>query len=129
MGNPLFEKACAFADRILDMSDYLLEGDQTDGSEKKQKHIPYSVVVCVKQITRSGTSIMANVAEGQGVQSRADLTNKFSIAYKEAIETKCWLDRLKHRNVLTENQFASINADLEELTRILISSLNTLKNN
>ena len=135
MASPLYDKAALFADRILDMSDYLLtpkeqiEEVSVNGKtyNKTIKIYPkYSIEVCVKQITRSGTSIVANIAEGQGVQSRADLTAKLSIAYKEALETECWLERLKNRNVLDESVLNSINDDLQEILRLLISSLNTL---
>ena len=40
------------------------------------------------QLLRCGTSIGANVAEGQGSQSKADFLTKYSIALKEAHETK-----------------------------------------
>lgn len=118
MDNPLYEKAIDFAERILDMSDFLLT---------KDKH-PYSLEVCVKQITRSGSSIAANVAEGQGGQSKPDLTAKLSIAYKEGKETEMWMELLKRKGFLTEEQYVSLNNDLQEILRILIASLNTLKN-
>ena len=137
MESPLCSKSSSFADRILDMSDFLLEPKEewsqttVNGKtfDKKVKVYPkYSVEVCVKQCARSGTSIGANVAEGQGVQSKADLVAKLSIAYKEAKETEYWLERLRNRKVLTEDMFTSINNDLQEILRLLISSLNTLKN-
>ena len=40
------------------------------------------------QIKRSGTSIGANIAEGNHPQSRADMISKFEIALKEANETE-----------------------------------------
>lgn len=43
------------------------------------------------QLLRSGTSIGANVEEGQGSQSRADFVAKYSIACKETRETHYWL--------------------------------------
>jgi four helix bundle protein len=39
------------------------------------------------QLLRSGTSVGANIEEGQGSQSRADFLSKYSIACKEARET------------------------------------------
>ena len=147
MESPLCSKSSSFADRILDMSDYLL--GSTSVSQQisnpvrqntellkcsntevlRYSKVPYSVEVCVKQCARSGTSIGANVAEGQGVQSKADLVAKLSIAYKEAKETEYWLERLRNRKVLTVEMFTSMNNDLQEILRLLISSLNTLKNN
>ncbi len=42
------------------------------------------------QLLRSGTSIGANVEEGQASQSEADFISKYSIACKEAHETLYW---------------------------------------
>ena len=44
------------------------------------------------QLFRSGTSIGANVREAQGCESRQDFIHKMKIAYKEAEETKYWLE-------------------------------------
>ena len=43
------------------------------------------------QLLRSGTSIGANVEEGQPAQSEADFVSKYSITCKEARETHYWL--------------------------------------
>lgn len=43
------------------------------------------------QILRAGTSIGANIEEGQGSRSRADWLSKYYIARKEARETHYWL--------------------------------------
>lgn len=43
------------------------------------------------QLLRSGTSIGANVEEAQAAQSRKDFISKYSIALKEARETRYWL--------------------------------------
>lgn len=44
------------------------------------------------QLFRSGTSIGANVREAQGCESKADFIHKIKVAYKEAEETKYWLE-------------------------------------
>ena len=44
------------------------------------------------QLFRSGTSFGANVREAQGCESKADFIHKMKIAYKEAEETKYWLE-------------------------------------
>jgi four helix bundle protein len=44
------------------------------------------------QLFRSGTSIGANVREAQGCESRNDFIHKMKIAYKEAEESKYWLE-------------------------------------
>ncbi len=54
------------------------------------------------QLLRSGTSIGANVEEGQASQSKADFVSKYSIACKEARETHYWL-RLISATALLDN--------------------------
>ena len=44
------------------------------------------------QLFRSGTSIGACVREAQGSESKADFIHKCKVAYKEAEETKYWLE-------------------------------------
>ncbi|MBD0278467.1 MAG: four helix bundle protein [Bacteroidota bacterium] len=44
------------------------------------------------QLFRSGTSIGANVREAQGCESKDDFIHKMKVAYKEAEETKYWLE-------------------------------------
>lgn len=51
--------------------------------------------VLSKQLLRSGTSIGANVSEGNRAQSRMDFVHKLSIALKEADETEYWISLLR----------------------------------
>ena len=44
------------------------------------------------QLFRSGTSIGANVREAQGCESKSDFIHKMKLAYKEAEETRYWLE-------------------------------------
>jgi four helix bundle protein len=48
--------------------------------------------VLAKQFIRSGTSIGANCAEAVYAQSRNDFISRYSIALKEASETKYWIN-------------------------------------
>ena len=85
--------------------------------------------VLSKQILRSGTSIGANIAEGNQAQSKADFVHKFSIAHKEAFETEYWLCLLRDGEFITEKQAESIIIDCQELQKILTTSIKTAKNN
>lgn len=118
MKSPLSDKSAAFADCILNLSDDLLV-----------KKVPYGIEVCVKQCTRSGTSIGANIAEGVYAQSKEDLISKYSIAIKEASETKYWLDRLMHRNAIDKTIHDGMSNDLSEIIRMLSAAIRTLKDN
>lgn len=80
-----------------------------------------------KQLLRSGTSIGANIAEAQHAQSRADFLSKLNIALKEASETEYWLRLLHATDYLTISEFESIYADCDELIRILVASVKSIK--
>lgn len=105
--NVIVSKSEDFAVRIIRMCQFVSEN--------------HKEFVLVNQVKRSGTSIGANVAEATGAFSRADFYAKLSISLKEARETMYWLKLLYKTDYLTEAQYASINADCEELVKILVS--------
>lgn len=105
----VYDKAYKFAIRIVNAYKYL--------SIKKREFI------LSKQVLRSGTSIGANIAEAKGAISTADFSAKMSIAYKECLETKFWLNLLKDTNYISLKAFNSIYADADERSKILFSIL------
>ena len=70
------------------------------------------------QLIRSGTSIGANTREAQRGFSKKDFKYKFSIALKEADETKFWLEILEATGRKVPNEMKS---KCEELIRILVA--------
>jgi four helix bundle protein len=80
-------------------------------------------------VEKSGTSIRANVAEGQQAQSRADFIAKLSLSLKETSETKYWLSLLHDTGYLTDREYRSIQRDCIEIEKILTSILKTTKSN
>lgn len=113
--NIVQQKSFAFAIRIVNAYKYLTE-------QKKE-------FVLSKQLLRSGTSIGANVEEAIGGQSKKDFIAKNSIAYKEARETKYWLNLLIATGYLDEKLSKTLLDDAEELCKILSSILLTSKQN
>ncbi len=111
--NVTYEKAYNFAIRVVKAYRYLVD-------EKKE-------FILSKQFLRCGTSIGANVAEANGAISNADFSNKISIAYKECLETKYWLNLLKDTGYINEKMFESMFADADEIARILFSILKTTR--
>ncbi len=97
---------------------------------KLYKHLAYNKkeFVLSKQILRSGTSIGANITEGNQAQSKADFVHKMSIAHKEAFETEYWLCLLRDGEFITEKQAESLIIDCNELQKNLTTSLKTAKN-
>ena len=111
----LKDKSYKFALRIVKLNRFLNE-------EKKE-------YVLSKQILRSGTSIGANVVEGNRAESKPDFIHKLSISLKESFETEYWLNLLKDSEYISEKQAESLILDCNELQKMLISSIKTAKKN
>ena len=111
--SPLKEKSYAFAIRIVKLSQYL---------QKDKKEFVMS-----KQVLRSGTAVGALIREAEFGQSRADFTNKMSIALKEANETDYWLNLLRDTKLISASQFEDMQSDCSELIAMLVSTVRTSK--
>ncbi|MBO5293707.1 MAG: four helix bundle protein [Clostridia bacterium] len=81
------------------------------------------------QIGRSGTSIGANIREAKYAHGTADFISKMQIALKEASETGYWLELLYKTNYIGEEQYNFLESKCKSLRAMLISSINTAKNN
>ena len=81
------------------------------------------------QIGRSGTSIGANIREAQYAHSKADFIAKLQIALKEANETGYWLELLFKTNYISPEEYKSLNSACTGIRVMLISSINTAKQN
>jgi four helix bundle protein len=82
-----------------------------------------------QQVLRSGTSIGANIEEAQGAQSRADFISKYSIARKEARETRYWLRLLIASKIVPESRVKELLQETEELIKILTTVILRTKEN
>ena len=111
--NVLSDKALAFGIRIVNGYKYLVD--------------THKEFVMSKQILRCGTSIGANICEGQGAQSSPDFISKLHISLKEARETAYWLLVLYRSELISEAEYKSMNDDLDELISLLTSILKTTK--
>lgn len=81
------------------------------------------------QIGRSGTSIGANIREAQYAHSKADFIAKLHIALKEANETGYWLELLYKTDYISEEDYRILESACTSIRVMLISSLNTAKEN
>ena len=79
------------------------------------------------QLLRSGTSIGANVEEGQASQSQADFISKYSIACKEARETHYWLRLLAATEVIPTELLIGLEKECDELIAILTTIIKKLR--
>ena len=112
--NGVKAKSLVFAKRIVLAYRYLCD-------EKKE-------YVLSKQLLRCGTSIGANIAEAQRGQSTADFAAKMTISLKEANETQYWLRLLFRTNYISEKEYNSLNADLDEILSLLTAICKTVTN-
>lgn len=111
----LREKSFQLAIRIVKLCRYL--------TEKKKEY------VMSKQLLRAGTNPGAMVREAENAESALDFIHKLGIAQKELGETEYWLSLLKATDYLTESEFKSIYADIEEVMKLIRSSILTKKKN
>ncbi len=81
------------------------------------------------QIGRSGTSIGANIREAQYAHGKNDFIAKLQIALKEASETGYWLELLFKTNYIDEATYKSLSSQCTSIRVMLISSINTAKQN
>ena len=77
------ERTFQFGLRVLDIAEMLPRTNVGD--------------VLRSQLVRSGTSIGANLEEGDGSNTKRDFINKVVLARKEAKETKYWLRVITHK--------------------------------
>jgi len=109
----LEDKSYKFAICIVKLNRYLI-------TQKKEFTLS-------RQLLRSGTAIGALIAEAQYAQSKADFINKLYISLKEANESRYWLRLLNDCDYITSKMFKSMQTDIEELLRMLTSSIKTTK--
>jgi four helix bundle protein len=111
--NVIKDKSYKFALRIINLYKYLVGKGE---------------YVLSKQVLRSGTSIGANIEESVGGQSEKDFASKMAIAYKEARETKYWINLLKDAKYIEKEGADSLLYDCEEICRIAGKIIFTIKN-
>ena len=112
-GNPVYDKALAFAIRVVRLYKYL--------NEEKREH------VMSKQLLRSGTSIGANISESQAGESSMDFVHKLAISQKEIKETQYWLTLLCRTDYITEAQYQSMANDCHEIYKMITSIILSTK--
>ena len=110
--SPLLTKSKAFALEIIRVCNEI---------KRSQKES-----ILTNQLVRSGTSIGANIREAFYAHSKADFIAKLQIALKECSESEYWLELLIEGGYYDRKDIMEL---CIEVKRLLISSLNTAKNN
>ena len=93
-------------------------------SAKFPKEEIYSLT---NQLRRAASSIPANIAEGCGKNTQADLANFLNISLGSAIETEYFLILSKDLDYLTEEQFAILSNSINEVKAMLISLIGRVR--
>ena len=96
-------------------------------SELNKRHFDDAGKILSKQFLRSGTSIGANCSEAVFAQSNKDFINKYSIADQEANETLYWIKIMIKSGLVSLSKFENMIEENERIIKILISSINKLK--
>ena len=79
------------------------------------------------QIKRSGTAIGALLCEAKFAESTADYIHKMKIALKECHETSYWLTLLRKTDYIDDTHFEDMESQNLELRKMLIASINKLR--
>ena len=85
--------------------------------------------VLINQITKSSTSIGANIHEANYGSSRSDFINKLHIALKECIETQYWIEMLCGSGCISDEVARDLLSECGVIHRMLVKSINTAKDN
>ena len=81
------------------------------------------------QIRKSSSSVYANIREAKYAHSKADFAAKLQIALKECYETEYWLELMQKAELLPEETVKGYLHDCGAIRRMLIASINTVKEN
>lgn len=110
--SPLIIKSKEFALQIIKVCNYVKQ-------TKKES-------VLTNQLIRSGTSVGANIREAFYGHGKADFIAKLQIALKECSESEYWIELLIESGYYKDKALLN---KCTEVKRILISSINTAKEN
>jgi four helix bundle protein len=82
-----------------------------------------------KQILRCGTSVGAQYREAKRARSKAEFLSKIESALQELEESGYWMEILVEARIVSMEKLKSLSQEQDELTAILVSTINTAKAN
>jgi len=109
----LINRAFVFAKKVMSL---------TDKFPNKR-----SSWIITDQLIRAATSVGANIIEAQAASSKRDFINFLNHALKSGNETKFWLALARELDPKLKEEINSLLKEVVELTKILGSSITTLK--
>jgi four helix bundle protein len=114
MKSDLPERSFEFAKRIVRLCQYL----------EKKRGVSQ---ILTMQLFKAGTSVGANIEEGQASQSKADFISKYSISCKECRETNYWLRLILETKIVSPVRIKDLINESNELIAILTTIIKKLK--
>jgi four helix bundle protein len=80
-----------------------------------------------KQLLRAGTSVGANYREACRARSNAEMVSKLGIVEQELEESQYWMELLIESELVPAARLTELLAEADELMRIVVSSIKTIK--
>jgi four helix bundle protein len=80
-----------------------------------------------RQTLCSGTSVAANYREACRARSKAEMISKLAQVEQELDETLLWLELLVESQLVPAGRLSDLQREAEELLRITVASIKTLK--
>lgn len=105
----IFQKLLVYQ-KALDFAEY---------TSKLTDTFPKGTYYLTDQLNRAALSISLNIAEGNGRWHKADRRNFFIIARGSCHECVPILEICYRRKLIQEEQFKSLNEDLEEIAKMI----------
>ena len=113
MSDPVREKSFAFAIRIMKPAEYL---------QQENKEFTVS-----RKVLDSGFNVGLFIEEARQADDRTDFRQKYSLANKEAFKCNYLLRLINGGAFITDEQSRSLLEDCEELQKMLISAIKTVR--
>ena len=113
MSDPLGEKTFAFVLRIAQLSEYL---------QAERREFTLS-----RKIVDSSVNIGLFIEEARQGDDRTEFRQKYSVANKEAFKTAYLLRVIHGRDFINTKHFDSLRDDCDEIKKMLISAIKTMK--
>jgi four helix bundle protein len=94
-----------------------------------EKYPKEGIYGLTSQMRRAGVSIASNIAEGSARKSNAEKIQFFSIAKGSISELDAQVEISLRLSFINNEQYNSIQANLDEISRMLQGLINSLKQN
>ena len=86
-----------------------------------------SATIIGRQLLRSGTSVGANYRAARRARSDAEFIAKLGIVEEEIDECAYWLELLQESGLVRQEAIASLHAEADELTAMIVTGITNAK--